>query len=192
MNAPHEYPWGESLPTLPGDGVHLRALSEADLPALYEIFGDPEVMRYWSRPPFDSLEVTADFLGEIRSGFMQRQLFQWGIVERGASTVVGTCTLCGFDRDGWRCELGYALARRAWGRSLARRALTTVLDFAFTELGVHRVEADVDPRNERSLGLLERLGFVREGLLRQRYHVGGETQDSVVLGLLRGERPGQV
>ena len=58
---------------------------------------------------------------------------------------------------------------------------------AFDTLGLHRLEADTDPRNERCLKLLTRLGFREEGRLRERWHVGGEVQDSVLLGLLREE-----
>jgi RimJ/RimL family protein N-acetyltransferase len=186
-----KFSWGEKLPTLPGDGLELRALESADVDDLYEIFGDPEVMRYWSRPPFASTQVARDFLAEIHEGFARRRLFQWGIVEATSSKVVGTCTLFQFDRAGFRCELGFALGRRFWGKSIARRAVAVVLRFAFDVLGVHRVEADADPRNERSLGLLERLGFQREGLLRERYCVNGEVQDAVILGLLeQGFRQG--
>jgi RimJ/RimL family protein N-acetyltransferase len=60
-----------------------------------------------------------------------------------------------------------------------------VLAFAFDTLALHRVEADVDPRNARSIRALERAGFEREGYLRERYHVGGELQDAVLYGLLR-------
>jgi RimJ/RimL family protein N-acetyltransferase len=66
-------------------------------------------------------------------------------------------------------------------------ALRLLVDFAFGSLGLHRLEADVDPRNGPSLRLLERLGFRREGLLRERYHAQGEIQDSVILGLLAPE-----
>jgi RimJ/RimL family protein N-acetyltransferase len=56
-------------------------------------------------------------------------------------------------------------------------------------MGLYRIEADVDPRNAASLGLLERIGFRREGLLRSRFYVGGERSDSVILGLHRDEWP---
>jgi RimJ/RimL family protein N-acetyltransferase len=182
------FSWGEELPTLPGEGLELRALDDADVPALYEIFSDPEVMRYWSREPYESLRDAELLLDHIRRAFKERRLFQWGIAET-AGSVVGTCTLFQFDDRHRRCEVGFALARKAWGRGVASRAVATVLRFAFDSLDVHRVEADADPRNERSLRLLERLNFRREGLLRERYHVNGEVQDAVVLGLLRSEWP---
>lgn len=63
-----------------------------------------------------------------------------------------------------------------------------MLDFAFGPLGLMRLEADVDPDNMRSLGLLDGLGFVREGLARERWRFGGGVFDSVLLGLLARER----
>lgn len=186
-----EFEWGATLPTLAGEGIALRALVEADVPALFDVFGDPEVMRYWSRAPFASADVAAEFLREIQDGFRTKRLFQWGITGPAGDTVVGTCTLFHVDREHRRCDVGFALGRRFWGRGIASKALSLLLRFAFEELGVHRVEADADPRNERSLRLLERLGFEREGLLRERYHVNGEIQDAVILGLLRSV-PGEV
>ena len=186
MSVSDRFVWGERLPTLPGNAFELRALESSDIGDLYEIFGDPEVARYWSRPAFDAVQGATDFLEEIRDGFATRQLFQWGIADP-ADRVVGTCTLFNFDREAWRCEVGFALARRRWGQALGFRAVATVLQFAFDALNLHRIEADADPRNERCLRLLGRLGFKREGVLRERYCLNGEIQDAVVLGLLRPE-----
>jgi RimJ/RimL family protein N-acetyltransferase len=147
-------------------------------------------MRYWSWPPFETLGDAEKLLDDIRGLFRERRLFQWGIVERDGP-VVGTCTLFQLDGRHRRCEIGFALARKAWGRGVGSRAVVTALRFAFDSLGVHRVEADADPRNERCLHLLEKLSFKREGLLRERYHVSGEIQDAVVLGLLHSEWRGQ-
>jgi ribosomal-protein-alanine N-acetyltransferase len=180
MLAPHgmspgamtSFELGSKLPTLMGSGLELRALGREHAEDLYRVFADEEVVRYWSRTAFNSMAQVHGYLDEIDAGFASRTLFQWGVVEAGSTRVVGTCTLFNFDRDGWRCELGFALARDCWGRGVARRAVTAVLELAFGQLGVHRVEADADPRNERCLRVLERLGFQREGLLRERYNIG--------------------
>jgi len=89
--------------------------------------------------------------------------------------------------DHERAEIGFAVARSQWGRGLASEAVAELIAFAFERLQLHRLEADTEPRNERSLRLLERLGFRREGHLRERYYVDGERQDTVLLGLLRTE-----
>ena len=77
------------------------------------------------------------------------------------------------------------------GRGLASEAVRASLAFAFGPMDLHRVEADVDPDNEDSLRLLERIGFKREGLLRERWFTFGTWKDTVLLGLLAGDvRPG--
>lgn len=68
-----------------------------------------------------------------------------------------------------------------------KEALPALIGFAFDTLDLHRLEADVDPRNLRSIRLLEGTGFRREGYLRERYHLNGEIQDALLYGLLRPE-----
>jgi [ribosomal protein S5]-alanine N-acetyltransferase len=180
------YVWGDHLPTLTGRQVALRELDRSDVPALFAMFSDPRVMRYWSRPPFENESEAAVLLDRIEDGFRSRQLFQWGITRE--RELLGTCTLFHLDLTHRHAEIGYALAHRFWGQGWARDAVTTAIDFAFDVLDLHRIEADVDPRNTRSLALLERLGFRREGCLRERYIVSDEIQDALLLGLLRSER----
>jgi RimJ/RimL family protein N-acetyltransferase len=86
-----------------------------------------------------------------------------------------------------RAEIGYSLAAEAWGQGYMNEALTALLDRGFSEFALNRVEADVDPRNTASIKCLARLGFALEGLLRQRWIVGGEVSDSAIYGLLRDE-----
>ena len=62
-----------------------------------------------------------------------------------------------------------------------------LLAYTFQELALHRIEADVDPANGASIRVLERLGFQREGYLRERWHVGGKVYDALFFGLLRRE-----
>lgn len=114
-------------------------------------------------------------------------LFQWGIALREDDRVIGTCTLFRMEVAHRRAELGYALHRGMWGRGLAHEALTALLDHAFSGLRLHRLEADIDPRNARSIRSVVRLGFKPEGHLRERYFVGDDIQDSLMYGLLEQE-----
>ena len=134
-----------------------------------------------------SIREAAALFHEIREGFDAKRLFQWGISDLGSGRVVGTCTIWRVDRTHRRAEIGFALGRRHWGKGFAAEAVGALITFAFEQLNLHRLEADVDPRNDRSLRLLERQGFKREGYLRERYHVDGEIQDAIVLGLLRSD-----
>lgn len=178
---------GDELPTIPAGRVTLRPLADSDVPALFAVFSDEQVMRYWSTPPMREVADAQALLDEIRSCFVQRSLFQWGVARVEDNRVVGTCTLFNLDRRNRRAEVGYALASDCWGQGLMTEALGALIAYAFGPLDLTRLEADVDPRNAPSIRIVERLGFVREGLLRERWHVGGEVQDSVILGLLRRE-----
>ena len=89
-----------------------------------------------------------------------------------------------------RAEIGFALARAHWGHRYAGEALALLFEHAFGALGLRRIEADVDPRNLASCRLMEKLGFQREGVLRNRWRVGGEFADSIIFGLLRHEYAG--
>jgi ribosomal-protein-alanine N-acetyltransferase len=174
---------GDHLPTLHGEDVQLRWLTADDVPDLHAIFSDADVVRFMSITQLTSEATTLAFLAGIHDGFRSGTLYQWGI--QLEQRIIGTCTLASIDRKHRRAELGYALARAYWGRGLIFRALPAVIQFAFERLGLHRIEADTDPRNVASMGVLERLGFQREGLLRERYFESGEIQDAVVFGLLR-------
>lgn len=180
-----------TLPTIAAGRIVLRELTDDDVPALFEIFSHPEVMRYWSYPPLKSTAQAQALLERIRESFRKQDLFQWGIALKNENRIIGTCTLLEYDAQNRRAEIGYVLARAYWGKGLMHQALTALVDFAFTTLTLNRIEADVDPRNAASLRLLERLGFQREGLLRERWIVGDEIQDSVLLGLLRREWTGR-
>ena len=185
-----------ALPTLAAPRLRLRHLTAADVPALFAIFSDPAVTRYWSSPPLPDEAAAAALLARIHAGFHERRLFQWGVELRAGGPVIGTCTLYQLDERNRRAEVGYALASPYWGQGLMHEAQQALLAFAFAPraaggLDLHRLEADIDPRNAASRRSLEKLGFRREGYLRERWLVAGEVCDSEIFGLLRAEWRGQ-
>ena len=175
------------MPTLDTPRLRLRTLGAADVPALFAIFRDPEAMRYWSRPAMTDVAEAEALLRDIEIRAATGTLFEWGIARREDDLVIGTCTLFRIEREHRRAELGYILRRDHWGRGLANEALTAIVNHAFGTLALHRLEADIDPRNAASIRSVERLGFKPEGHLRERYFVAGEIQDSLIYGLLAPE-----
>jgi RimJ/RimL family protein N-acetyltransferase len=174
------------LPVLTTERLTLRPLSAADAPALFEVFSDPDAMRYWSSPPHPDLARTEAMIEAIAEGFEDRSNLQWGIERDADGSLLGTVTLMPAG-DQPRAELGYILASAHWGRGYGGEAQRRAIAFAFEDLGLHRLEADTHPANESSLRSLERLGFRREGVLRERWLVGAERSDSAILGLLARE-----
>jgi RimJ/RimL family protein N-acetyltransferase len=162
----------------------LRPLADGDGDALFAIFSDAETLRYWSRLPMTACAEAEALIEDDRRGFAAGTSIRWALVRRDDQRLIGTVTLFKLERAHRRAEIGYILERGAWGRGYLREALTAVLAHGFGPLGLHRIEADIDPRNAASIRALEHFGFVREGVLRERWRVGGEVSDSLVMALL--------
>jgi [ribosomal protein S5]-alanine N-acetyltransferase len=96
----------EHLPTIPAPRVALRWLTEGDVPSLFGVFSNPDVMRYWSSPPMTDDSEARQLLDEIHEGFRTRTLFQWGVARREDDRVIGTCTLFHLDSANRRAEIG--------------------------------------------------------------------------------------
>ena len=177
----------QTLPVITTPRVVLRWISEDDIDCLFEVFSDPQVMRYWSSGPLANREAAAEMQREIAAGNHNNTMMKWGLALRESNRVIGTATLFNLNLDNDRAELGYAMGRAHWGKGYMNEALRALVSYAFDVMNLRRLEADVDPRNAASIRTLERLGFQREGFLRERWHVEGEIQDALFYGLLRRE-----
>jgi RimJ/RimL family protein N-acetyltransferase len=170
---------------LQGPRVSLRALAKSDVDAIFALFSDPEAMRYWAYLPYTERAQAEQRLERDFIGMAEQASFPWGIAQGAA--LIGTVTLHDLNLAQGRAEIGYMLGRAHWGQGLAREAVSLAIDHAFGPLELRRLEADIDPRNTASQKLLERLGFQKEGYLRQRWRVGDEISDTALYGLLRSD-----
>lgn len=176
-------PPDSSLAILPR--VRLRRMDEADVPALFAIYSDEEATRYLARPRMTALAHAEEMLGRIRAGYAEGTSLQLAIERNADHAFLGVCLLFNVAPRGARAEIGYILGREHWRRGYVSEALPALVDHAFDAMRLNRLEADIDPRNVASARVLERLGFRREGLLRERWIVNGEVSDSAIYGLLR-------
>ena len=172
---------------LSADRVSLRRFTRSDAAPLFGMFSHPEVMRFWSRPAMTDKAQAEDLIQQILADY-ETGISLPLVIERNSDNVfVGNCTLHQFHAASRRAEIGYSLARPYWGLGYMHEALLTLVSYAFERLDLNRLEADIDPRNTSSARSLERLGFLKEGLLRERWIVSGEVSDTGFYGLLRSE-----
>lgn len=175
------------VPVLETSRLRLRPYHSGDAEAMFALYSDPRVMRYWSFPAWVELAQARTYLQRALAGMDSGEIFPWAIADRASDELIGALTLFSLHADQRRCEVGYSLSPDRQGQGLAAEALRCALAHGFDQLGLVRVEADIDPRNASSCRLVEALGFQREGLLRQRWRVNGETCDSALYGLLAAE-----
>lgn len=167
--------------------LRLRPPHTEDAAALLAIYADAEVARYLSRPAWTDIAQAHAWLERVMQQNAEASAVQWLLQRDDDGVVVGTAALFNLHRESRRAEVGYTLGREHWHRGYAGEAVAGLLDHAFGALDLRRIEADIDPRNAASARVLERLGFVKEGRLRERWEVAGEISDSVLYGLLRRE-----
>ena len=112
---------------------------------------------------------------------------RWVLVRKVDARAIGTCGFHRWDARHHSCEVGYDLEPASWGQGYMAEALSTALGFGFREMDLNRVAAIVSPENAASLRLLEKLGFVREGLMRESLCRAGVYHDHWLLSLLKGD-----
>lgn len=178
---------GPVPPVLRTERLVLRPFTTADTEALVALHSDAHVLRYWDSPPWRDPARAQGFLDRCR------QLADDGTgarlaVERTADgAFLGWCAVTGWDADHGSASLGYCYGAAAWGHGYATEAARALLAWAFEAWPLRRVQAEADTRNVASRRVLEKLGFVLEGTLREDCVVDGVVSDSWVLGLLRRE-----
>lgn len=114
--------------------------------------------------------------------------FYFLLIDKKSQQVIGECGFHTWNQPHRKAELFYSLRNESDKRKgYMSEALSTVLNYGFNELGLHRVAALTAPSNEASIALLKHYGFVKEGILRQDYVVNGINEDSVCYSLLKWE-----
>jgi RimJ/RimL family protein N-acetyltransferase len=164
--------------------LRLRYYRDGDAESLLRYYGREDTTRYLLDGPWD--EEKARHEVSERKGRLHIEAAGYAVslvVEEG-ETIVGDITLWAVDHTLSLGEMSWVFDPDASGRGLATEAARAVLDLAFDHYGMHRVRARMDARNTASARLCERLGFEREGLLRQDWFIKGEWTDTLVYGLL--------
>lgn len=166
-----------TTPTFRGERGVYRPLVVGDWAALFFAHSDPVVHHFWSSEAHVNFEQSARYTGDT---IAVPNSLHWAITETGGEAL-GRISL--FVRREGVAEVAVILRRAAQGKGLTGEALRFVVAHGFGTLGLHRIEADVDPDNVASLALFERNGFTREALLRDNWktHIG--IRDSVILAI---------
>jgi len=152
--------------TLETPRLRLRAPAAGDAEAIFEAYTqDIQVARYTTWAPHRSLGETRKFLEQhCEAGRKAGTVFSWLITLSDGGHAAG---MIDFRLAACRAEVGYVLARRYWGRGLMTEAAGAVVEWVIAQPEIHRVWATVDLENVASQRVLEKVGVVREGVLRR-------------------------
>jgi RimJ/RimL family protein N-acetyltransferase len=176
-----------TTPTLHTARLRLRPFADEDADALFALHTNAHVLRYWDSPAWTDRGRAERFLAACRQMADEGTGVRLALNRVYDGAFIGWCSLSRWNPDFRSAALGYCLDDAAWGQGYATEAADALLRWAFDTLDLNRVQAETDTRNVASARVLEKLGFVREGTLREDCIVNGDVSDSWVFGLLRRE-----
>ena len=149
------------IPILETTRLRLRPFTAEDAPAFHAAYGDGMAMRYWDHDPSPTVARTALYISHWTKASPEGWM-TWAVAEADTNSCIGMVNYHARSTRHRRAEIGYILAPAATGEGYARDAVGTLIAFMQTTLGVHRIEAEIDTRNQASRTLVERLGFTLE------------------------------
>ena len=167
---------------MPTDFIVRPLDPEADGPALHALFGDEESCRYLTRPANRTVDETIAML----RAWMGQDDINWVIADAPDGPALGRVSIYPRGKNNvW--DAACMIVPAARGRNLAVRALALALEHAFEKLGARRITADIDPDNDASIRVFEKLGFTLEARLRGEWEMHIGIRDSLIYGMLRDD-----
>ena len=183
------------FPHLETERLVLRQLRPADAPDLFRLFADDQVTRYYDLDTFTRISQARALIDRFAQRYQNRIGIRWAIALRACPDgLLGTCGYNMWLQTSRRAILGYDLASAHWRQGIMSEALRAVIRFGFERMELNRIEALVFQANAASRGLLEKLAFQPEGVLREYEYLKGRFTDMAMYSLLRrdystGDRP---
>jgi RimJ/RimL family protein N-acetyltransferase len=175
------------LPKLKGEKINLRRHKRSDAQSIYENIKDEEIARYTFIPHPYSITEAYKFIKKCHSDLRSKREFNFGIEDKENGKIIGGIGLSSANLNFRHAEIGYWVAKRFWGKGIGKEALNLGIKFGFEQLGLNRIYARVMHPNKVSAYLLESVGFVREGVMREALRHENEWWDYLWYSMLLDE-----
>jgi [ribosomal protein S5]-alanine N-acetyltransferase len=175
----------DTFPVLETKRLVLRKITKEDAKSILTYLSDEEVMKYYGLEPFKSINDALDEISWYQSIQSNQTGIRWGITLKEHGVVIGSCGFHNFVSQHFRTEIGFELSKEHWGKGIAVEAIEAIISYGFENMSFHRVEALIEPPNLSSQRLVEKMGFIREGLLRNYEFTCGKFDDLFMYSLLK-------
>ncbi|MBR7795140.1 MAG: GNAT family N-acetyltransferase [Bacillota bacterium] len=174
-----------TFPIIETERLILREVTNEDALAMFDYLSDQDVVKHMGLEPY---KTPTEVLEEINWYQLIREEgtgIRWGITLKNMDTVIGSCGFLNMHPKHYRAEVGFELSKLYWGKGIAKEALKAVLDYGYKHFELERIEALIEPLNRPSQRLVEKQGFIREGLLRHYEFTCGKFDDLYMYSILK-------
>jgi len=173
----------DPFPVLETQRLTLRKITMKDAADIFSIRRDENTMKYISRPLIQSVSEAQKLIGEFQEGVRNKMSIIWGISVKSEANLIGTIGYRSIDKNNHRAEVGYVLSPDAWGNGYASEAIAEVIKYGFAGMGLHSIEARVNPDNTDSSKVLLKQKFVKEAHFKEDMYFLGAFRDTEVYSL---------
>ena len=176
----------ENFPELQTERLNLIEIKQSHLNDYYKLFSDERVTKYYNIIPFREENEAQKHLDWFKNRFREGLGIRWGITLKKDENIIGTLGFNNFQKT-HRASIGYDLQVDFWNKGIITEALKEVIKFGFDKLEINRIEAEVMPGNTASEKVLLKIGFKKEGILRDWMYWNEKHYDMTMFSLLRNE-----
>lgn len=173
------------FPILETNRLVLREITPEDAESIFNYLSDKEVMKYYGLEPFQSVNDALDEISWYQSIRENNTGIRWGITLKGKDEVIGSCGFLNIIPQHYRSDIGFELSKDYWGQGIAQESIEAIIKYGFEQLNLQRIQALIEPPNEASQKLVERQGFIKEGLLRNYEFTSGKFDNLYMYSLLK-------
>ena len=173
------------FPVLETERLLLREMTMEDASEFYFFRSNPDVLRYIDREPMTHPSEATAFMERIINQVKNNETIIWVIeLKSQPGKMAGTITYWRLEKEHLRAELGYMLHPDHWNKGLVSEAMQAVINYGFTVMNLHSIEANINPANGSSRKVLQKAGFVKEAYFKENYYFRGDFIDSEIYSLL--------
>ncbi|MFC7686510.1 GNAT family N-acetyltransferase [Ureibacillus sp. GCM10028918] len=175
------------FPVLKTERLNLREVTKEDTAAIFACFSNENVTRYYGEETLIHIEQAEKFVDFFSKNYEAKRGIRWGIEIKGSEGIIGTIGFNAWSPKHKRAEIGYEIHPDYWRNGYTSEALSEILAYGFEMLGLRRIGAVVFMENDASNKLLTKIGFKKEGVLRDYIVQNGTSHDTYVYSLLKNE-----
>jgi len=173
------------FPVLETKRLLLREITNQDVEDIFACFSNEDVMRYYGHETLGSIEQAKQFVKLFAKNYSEKRGIRWGIQIKEKEGIIGTIGFNAWSPKHKRAEIGYEIHPKHWRKGYALEAITRVISYGFENLNLNRIGAVVFLENEASNQLLTKLGFQKEGILKEYMYQDDVPYDTYVYSLLK-------
>lgn len=179
----------QPFPVITTARLLLRQLTVADTARFLQLRSDKTALEFLDKEPMQNEDEAVTLINKIQENLDNNTGITWAVaLKEEPELLIGTLGFWRIIKEHYRAEIGYMLLPEYFNKGYMTEAIHTANDFAFNQLNLHSIEANINPANKASEALLLKTGFRKEAYFKESFYFNGVFKDSAVFSLLKNDQ----